>query len=1027
MSAQKSFKNIAALSAFAALAAACTRSEEPEQTTFYARRIDPILQSSCASSPTGSGCHVVADDRGNALGNLSVESYDHLILRRDLLINYGPYGVPGLLLKVVPDFKLRLTTYASPEPTIITTDIVHGGDQLIDFSTPGFTALETWIRNGAAENNAPTATPEGDRGPCAEVVGIDERFDPASEPATEDYALFQSRVGRMLGERCAGSKCHGSPANSLYLTCGETEEQLRWNYFAASDYVSADPTSSEILRRVLDPGAGGTYHEGGVIFRSASDGEYVDLLAWVTERAAQGGALGVPTDDGFEFFATRVQPMLVKRGCMMLGCHSPTMFHDYRLRGGSGGHFGLPATRKNYQLSLEQLALESPDPNTSRIIRKNLPVQAGGILHRGGPLFSGFRSPDDCDLAAAESGPLDEQPPYCVLVAWIARERAARMETARPLDAILYVRRPPKPGRDAPQDWADFSPGSELVQLAVTTGADGTIVPGAETSLSALCGLTPASSEVRRAAVSWDGQRIAFSARTSADEPFRIYVIENGTCEVDAAIDAPPVSDSGPVPSNGELFHNFDPTFAPDGRIVFVSTRGNVMNTRAFPYEGPQRTPADPSKLNTNLYVREADGSIRQLTFLLNQELSPSFMRDGRLIFSTEKRAPGFYQLAGRRMNLDGGDYHPLFGQRSTIGFTQFHDVVELPDRNLAVILSDRGARASAGTLAVVNRSIGIDQHSTDPADFLVDPSAIDFPVPGFYLRSMHIVDGAATGKLSGTQGAYATPSPLPDGRLLVSYAADVTDLTAPGGDFDIVIVDPRPGVAPNRTPLVTGPGDALWPVGVYAKQNIGIFRSRLDEVNGATRISDERPDVSEILFLDVPLLATLLFQNTRDGRNFLDGRATLEVWQSLPPEPSVVSFDSGSPFITEDQYGPLYVRRARLGMRATHPDGSLKIAIPGGVPFVLATRAALADDREPVLHFQREEMQAYPGEQLRQSMPREFFNGMCGGCHGSILGQEFHIGANPDVLTRASEVAARNDAPAEMLTPGPAEGPDFP
>ena len=62
-------------------------------------------------------------------------------------------------------------------------------------------------------------------------------------------------------------------------------------------------------------------------------------------------------DAGFEFFASRVQPMLVKRGCMMLGCHSPTMFHDYRLRGGSAGHFGLAATRRNYNLTLEQVAL----------------------------------------------------------------------------------------------------------------------------------------------------------------------------------------------------------------------------------------------------------------------------------------------------------------------------------------------------------------------------------------------------------------------------------------------------------------------------------------------------------------------------------------------------------------------------------------------------------------------------------------------------------------------------------------------
>ena len=39
------------------------------------------------------------------------------------------------------------------------------------------------------------------------------------------------------------------------------------------------------------------------------------------------------TDPAFLFFAHKVQPMLVKKGCMMIQCHSASMFHDYRLHG----------------------------------------------------------------------------------------------------------------------------------------------------------------------------------------------------------------------------------------------------------------------------------------------------------------------------------------------------------------------------------------------------------------------------------------------------------------------------------------------------------------------------------------------------------------------------------------------------------------------------------------------------------------------------------------------------------------------
>src|SRR5690606_12310972 len=108
-----------------------------------------------------------------------------------------------------------------------------------------------------------------------------------------------------------------------------------------------------------------------------------------------------------------------------------------------------------------------------------------------------------------------------------------------------------------------------------------------------------------------------------ADAPWQIYVVEeDGSCALEPTIAAAPVDEEGAaVPDNGELVHDFDPAFAPDGRIVFVSTRGNVMNRAAFDYDGPQRSPADPSRLNANLYVLEGAGTdearIRQLTFLL--------------------------------------------------------------------------------------------------------------------------------------------------------------------------------------------------------------------------------------------------------------------------------------------------------------------------------------------------------------------------------------------------------------------------
>ena len=108
--------------------------------------------------------------RGNALGNLSLESYDDVENRKDLLVNYGPYGMPGLLVKVAPTFKLALTNWKSSAPLIINTNIAHVGGSLIDITSTSFTQLQTWMENGASENNARQADKKYDKGACSPTV-----------------------------------------------------------------------------------------------------------------------------------------------------------------------------------------------------------------------------------------------------------------------------------------------------------------------------------------------------------------------------------------------------------------------------------------------------------------------------------------------------------------------------------------------------------------------------------------------------------------------------------------------------------------------------------------------------------------------------------------------------------------------------------------------------------------------------------------------------------------------------------------
>src|SRR5690606_19057968 len=152
--------------------------------------------------------------------------------------------------------------------------------------------------------------------------------------------------------------------------------------------------------------------------------------------------------------------------------------------------------------------------------------------------------------------------------------------------------------------------------------------------------------------VSPDGTRVAFAMRTSASEPLSIYTVNlDGSNCVQITPAAPDVA--------GMKIHNFDPAWSPDGEwIVFASTRG--ING----------TPAVSRKLflpQSDIWRMRADGSAAEpMTYLTNSEITPQWMREGRVIMTTEKVSGGFYQLAGRRINWDRTDYHPLLGQRAS-------------------------------------------------------------------------------------------------------------------------------------------------------------------------------------------------------------------------------------------------------------------------------------------------------------------------------------------------------------------------
>ena len=303
--------------------------------------------------------------------------------------------------------------------------------------------------------------------------------------------------------------------------------------------------------------------------------------------------------------------------------------------------------------------------------------------------------------------------------------------------------------------------------------------------------------------------------------------------------------------------HNFDPVFAPDGSVVFASTRAGTLTLAKF-------------LPNSNLYRVGPDldfSNPEQMTFLLNcgdrarLHAGRPRQHDDREVDSNPNAPTPFYQLAGRRINWDLTDYHPLLAQRArstdtftadlqpSVDYQQATEIREGLDRNFLIILSDDGALGGAGALATFNRSIG---------PFQADRTEVTF------LRAVRIIDPAATGK-AGTVGVYRSPFSLPNGEILASYDGAVTDPAAQTPRFALVAVNEQTGA---RRVLASDGSLSYVEAALGYKRAEHILFSNLPQLVFGGHMEDASTPTATMHFPDAPVLATLLGANLRRQRN---------------------------------------------------------------------------------------------------------------------------------------------------------------
>jgi hypothetical protein len=235
--------------------------------------------------------------------------------------------------------------------------------------------------------------------------------------------------------------------------------------------------------------------------------------------------------------------------------------------------------------------------------------------------------------------------------------------------------------------------------------------------------------------VSFDGKRILFAARKIASGHWNIYEMGadgSGLHQITRNL-----GDCRNPVYQSALFYLNDPR--PIYQVTFVSAVAGEFNEQG----------AIPA---TNLYSARLDGSEpRRLTYTASSSFDPFQMPDGRILFSSW--CGGRVDLFG--INLDGTDYAAFSGEQ---GRPIKQMACTTANRQVVFIEGDRASWDGAGSVATLSlrRNLHSYRALTSPAD-----------------------------------GLYHSPSPLPDGAVLISRRpAEAT------GRHGIYRLDPENGRA---------------------------------------------------------------------------------------------------------------------------------------------------------------------------------------------------------------------------------------
>jgi hypothetical protein len=275
----------------------------------------------------------------------------------------------------------------------------------------------------------------------------------------------------------------------------------------------------------------------------------------------------------------------------------------------------------------------------------------------------------------------------------------------------------------------------------------------------------------------WDGSRVVFGyARTPTDDPPEGWLDRSRSYYFRRTVEPTHIFEIGidgqhlRQLTTGE-WSDLDPTYAPNGDIIFVSERcGTSLQCNEY----------DKDETSCNLYVMKPEGTgIRRLSVSKDGDYLPHTLDDGTigyLRWEYHERSWAFIQSLWS-IRPDGTGADAVFKQHFVNPWS-LEDARSIPNSRKLVCIAAGHHTLAAGPLVVVNPSLGINE----PKGICIVTPDVKPPEGG--------MDGMAAPE-GGTQdggGLYSTPWALSEKCFLASYTYSDTETDAKG--YGLYVVD---------------------------------------------------------------------------------------------------------------------------------------------------------------------------------------------------------------------------------------------